>query len=1078
MIKYTHLFPAPVRRRIPMTLKRRAWHFLGDKRPLLTIVVPVYNVERYLTSCLESIRSQSYRNLEIIIVDDGSTDKSHEVAKSHQRLDGRIKIIRQSNKGLGAARNTGIKAAKGKYLGFADSDDTVPKDVYARLMSTLLQSQSDFIVGSVQRVHGKKKWIPKWAQKAHALDQIGITAGEHPDILLNVFAWNKIFVRDFFMTKIGQFPTNIRYEDQEPSTVAYTAAKAFDVSTVVAYNWHSRDDGSSLSQQKSTLRDIRDRMLVMTKQEAYLRAHGDVKTYTRILAKIFGFDLWAYYDQIARQGTNYWTILHKGLADIAAKANQDIMEVIGPLDRLFVHAILTNQRDDFISIATHVDAYGKDYVLTPSDKGLTAAFPFIESLRNPLPKSAMIVANWKLQPITRIHDISFDNDIIRVKGSVYINHLAHDTQNQLQINCVPIGDTKPVRLIEFKQHLDISRFEHTQHKYLDYTKTGFLATFHRDNIHAEPAQYGFAFVYRFQFGLVEGVLDTIHRNSPATYGDCVDMATGQVYNFLNGMVPGTGKIGVLVSSMPPGSQCKTQIFRQKKRYLEVCEVNIIGMAIRISGRYKVGRGAKNIVIALFSDTGNQTLHPKNQRIGGGEFECTFDLTEHEADIAINKCVCKLKYTSAKNVTHTLWSFCALSVNAALPLISREAQCIIKMSRTPKAGAIHIHVQPPWSNMEYGPNNHSRLIRCYLDSIDAGRIQRGVFLFEAFNGSRVDDSPLQMSQWVLQNIPDADVYWSVQDYSIQAPEGMTRVIRFSESWFNLLAEAEVLINNNNFPFFFRKSKNQKYIQTWHGTPLKRIGNDVPKNNLSLAYRKLMHNEAMQWDVLLAQNDFAMEKLPRAFGYTGPVLCEGYPRNDPLNHIDPKHVEAIKHQLDIPQNKKVLLYAPTWRDNVKHGGRYKLEVFLDLDTFTKEAEDYVLLLRGHPNTLHSPRTNREVIDVRDYPKINDLYLVADVMVTDYSSVMFDFAITEKPILFLTPDIETYSESTRGFYLDFRKIAPGPLCTSTSELVEHLKNIDTIQATYESRYHEFRNTFCSKEDGDATARVMSALKPLMTT
>src|SRR5262249_36717456 len=123
-------------------------------------------------------------------------------------------------------------------------------------------------------------------------------------------------------------------------------------------------------------------------------------------------------------------------------------------------------------------------------------------------------------------------------------------------------------------------------------------------------------------------------------------------------------------------------------------------------------------------------------------------------------------------------------------------------------------------------------------------------------------------------------WSVSDLSTQVPDGATPLLVHSQAWMDVLHNARYLVNNSNFPFYYRKREGQTYIQTWHGTPLKRIGNDVPGANLSLTYKRLMIREAQYWDVLLAQNEFAAEVLPKAFGYDGRVLDLGYPRNDAL------------------------------------------------------------------------------------------------------------------------------------------------------------------------------------------------------
>jgi CDP-glycerol glycerophosphotransferase len=293
--------------------------------------------------------------------------------------------------------------------------------------------------------------------------------------------------------------------------------------------------------------------------------------------------------------------------------------------------------------------------------------------------------------------------------------------------------------------------------------------------------------------------------------------------------------------------------------------------------------------------------------------------------------------------------------------------------------------------------------------------------------------------------------------------------------DMLHNARYLVNNANFPFYYRKRDGQTYVQTWHGTPLKRIGNDMPLANLSLPYRQLMQREAGYWDVLLAQNDFAAETLPKAFGFDGPTLALGYPRNDAL--VDPEAQlkrKQARENLGLADDHLVVLYAPTWRDNVSVDTGYAMVSYLDFDAARHALGEHAMfLLRGHANTAHqSLQTAEGVIDVTRHPDINDLILASDLLITDYSSVMFDYCVTGKPILFLTPDLDQYRDVTRGFYLDFEHVAPGPICLTMTDLQSALADLSRITDRYADRYREFARTFAPRDDGAATQRVVDAI------
>ena len=405
---------------------------------------------------------------------------------------------------------------------------------------------------------------------------------------------------------------------------------------------------------------------------------------------------------------------------------------------------------------------------------------------------------------------------------------------------------------------------------------------------------------------------------------------------------------------------------------------------------------------------------------------------------------------------------------------------VGVSRSPKTAALTIHLRPPLAEEEVGRFNQQALRNQV--STDGNLVEaelRDAVLFMCFGGRRATDSPRRLLEEFQRRETSLPMYWAVADFSVPVPEGASPVLIGSRLWYQLLTEVRVLINNNNFPFYFRKRDGQVYIQTWHGTPLKKLGNDVARTNFSLSYWNLMWREAEYWDALLAQNDYAAEVLARCFGFEGRVVAEGYPRNDSLTR-DRMETDrtAIRSRLGIPQGKTAILYAPTWRDDAKNASRqYEMVTYLDFEKAKQQlGEDYVLLLRGHHNIAGQRQTsaNKFVIDVTEYPEVNDLYTAADILVNDYSSVMFDFCVTGKPIIFLTPDIAQYRDETRGFYFDLEEMAPGPLHDTTDEVVRSIRNISSVSRRYAAKYEAFVEMFAPNCDGAATSRVYDALWP----
>ncbi|GAB3301691.1 hypothetical protein GCM10027451_05160 [Geodermatophilus aquaeductus] len=294
----------------------------------------------------------------------------------------------------------------------------------------------------------------------------------------------------------------------------------------------------------------------------------------------------------------------------------------------------------------------------------------------------------------------------------------------------------------------------------------------------------------------------------------------------------------------------------------------------------------------------------------------------------------------------------------------------------------------------------------------------------------------------------------------------------------LEAADVVVSNDHVPLDWEKRPGTFYLQTWHGTPLKRIHNDVlwaPEGRL--AY---LEHDIARWDAMLSPNPYSTARFRQAFGYRGPVHETGYPRNDLLSSPERDAVRArVRAGLGIDEGTQVVLYTPTWRDQLvfEGTGERDFDFPVDLADFTDRlGKDHVLLLRLH-NMVSDRLESIEGLPVRDvssYPDIRDLYLAADLLVTDYSSTMFDFAITGKPILLFTYDLDEYRDRLRGFYVPIEDLAPGPLLSTSRELVDAVADLDAVAAAHADRYRSFRETYTSLEDGHATDRVLDLFFP----
>lgn len=359
----------------------------------------------------------------------------------------------------------------------------------------------------------------------------------------------------------------------------------------------------------------------------------------------------------------------------------------------------------------------------------------------------------------------------------------------------------------------------------------------------------------------------------------------------------------------------------------------------------------------------------------------------------------------------------------------------------------------------------------------------LIIFESFLGKQYSDNPRAIYDFLRENYPNLKMYWSVERKSIHLFKELNvlHVRRFSFKWMILMNRAKYWVTNSRLPLWIPKPKNTIYVQTWHGTPLKKLATDMDEVHMpgtnTENYKKNFISEVQKWDYLISPNQYSTEIFKRAFKFEKNIIESGYPRNDYLiNKNNSKEIIEIKNNVKLPLDKKVILYAPTWRDNNFYGrGRYRFDIHMDLDLMKKElSEDYIVILRLHyliAENLDLSRYNDFVYDFSFYKDINELYLISDLLITDYSSVFFDYANLKRPMIFYVYDIDEYRDNLRGFYFDLEKEAPGPLVKTTKELIAEIKNF-----AKENRYCEeiklFNQKFCYLEDGKASERVISAI------
>ena len=374
--------------------------------------------------------------------------------------------------------------------------------------------------------------------------------------------------------------------------------------------------------------------------------------------------------------------------------------------------------------------------------------------------------------------------------------------------------------------------------------------------------------------------------------------------------------------------------------------------------------------------------------------------------------------------------------------ARRARILTRMD-----GSVAVAVIPPLTPGERSRRGHRLLIER-----EAGPLRPGVFL-ESFGGRSAGDNPAAICEDLAAHGVGAPLWWSVVDGTVRVPAGARPVVVGSPQWVEALRTSRVIVTNDHLPSWFSKREGQHLLQTWHGTPIKKLLHDAPRA-VTLRYRRLMDRQVPQWDLLLAQSPQAGRRLQQALGYRGPVRVGEYPRNVRL--LGGAEVRRrVRHELGIAPGQPVILHAPTWRESLRpstgaagcaaaHGpGPVGA---LDGPRLA-ELLDAVVLMRSH----HMNRAGcvPGIIDVSGYPSVEELMLAADILVSDYSSIFFDFALTGKPAVVYAPDLASYRDVERGLYGDWPLGSGLPVAADHDELASHLQrllgDIDVAEGRY---------------------------------
>ena len=372
---------------------------------------------------------------------------------------------------------------------------------------------------------------------------------------------------------------------------------------------------------------------------------------------------------------------------------------------------------------------------------------------------------------------------------------------------------------------------------------------------------------------------------------------------------------------------------------------------------------------------------------------------------------------------------------------------------------------------------------YFETLRNEDIDEKLVFFEANLGKNYTGNPKYLYEYMISH-PEYKNYkfvWSYPDVdSDKIPGNPTLVKRGSEDYFYYLAKAKYWVNNILFPVK-EKRKDTVYLQTWHGTPLKKLGFDIECEGPEKQAFGNLYKESLNWDYFLADNDYGEEKLVGAFHFKKKVIKKGYPINDIYHRSELKDraVKTLTEEFPVIKDKKVILYAPTWRDlqgDYVRGYDFSLPFDVE-ELYEKFSDEYVIMVKLHHLIADSLEIDDKykdfLLNVSYKEDVMELLCITDILITDYSSVFYDFASAKKPMLFYMYDMDEYINETRGLYVGVDTL-PGPIIENNADLVKAIENIDDYTYDNFDKLKDFCQDMAKYCDGNSCKNVLDIVIP----
>jgi CDP-glycerol glycerophosphotransferase len=1153
----------------------------------ISVVVPIYNVEPYLEICLESIAAQSFSDLEVIMVNDGSTDGSPVVAERFAERDSRFRLVSKPNGGLGAARNTGAELASGEFLTFVDSDDLLRRHSYELMLASLEQTGSDIVSGNVRRfsVFGTRQ--TRFLARTFTATRLATHVTEFPPLLADRIAYNKIWRRSFYDQHDLKFPEGTLYEDVPMTIPAHFLAKTVDVLGETVYLWRIRSgDSQSITQRRAETRGLKDRSDACRHVSLFLAANGFDEGKRLYDRTVVAEDL-AYFLGVLDVAENDFREAFLDLSNrFLDEAAPDVTDGLPAIDRLKWHLVRERDLDGVLEVLDSDRQRVARRKPVRAGSSWYGDYPFRTDPVRAIP-AAVYELDSELSLKWRIQRMAWEGNLLHIEGVAFVSLLPADTAaaQPLQMFAVgPRGRTVKLKAERtFRPDVTSATAAEVNLDWSGFTATLDLSATEKDfrpvgqwQIECEIRASGVIrrSVKPQAVGLFpllpvarpggqhrrvtaylsgEGRLVVAARTERAVIHRC-DLVDGVLQ--LEGDLGGVGdatlvmsrRTGAVSLTYPVFVDATAGTFLARVPISDlVSELDLVDIAAnteRTAGGvvWDPRLGGRRLTLSVdlaeprFIEHGRQItlsrtsfgnasvverslvhvvdavewLPGERLRLSGrfegepagDELLLLARATAEEFTAAISHDTARGRFTAELRpgrmptlagqlpLQRGVYDFLVRRHEAgAAPTITSMALEHRSLSGLPQGKEIagKAFAVGAWnyedlvlqvSSSARGDEVGGFRQRALQDSYRQARLHtplREAVVYEGRHSGPYAGNLRALHEELLRRDAPVEHLWVVTDDAWALPDTVRAVPAASPAYYDAYASSRYLLAEGRWPEWFTGRPDQVSIQTGYASPMKRVGADISdRPRLTRDLRRWQRQADALTRYALSAGPLATGILSRVLPLAedGELLETGVPAHDLMLSVDR---DAVRARLGVAPDQVAILFAPTYRDNLRAARGYWMGPMPDVDQLRAALGDnHVLLMRKHSSVVDPVPFDHTgfLRDVSRYPDVADLLVAADVVVSDYSALLVQQAAVGRPTVMFAPDLESFRNDVRGTYVEDPVPLPGPVVATTAELIAAISDLGALATEYRDAVAGFAAVFCPLADGKAAARVVDRL------